>query len=95
MRLADVRLPRSWAVWVVVTAYFARRSNEKQWKQATETLQAPLTQVAEYVRDRDESAAEREERLLALTVTLARLTWVLLVLAAATLAFAVVTLAVE
>jgi len=95
VRLADVRLPRWWAVAVMVTAYFARRSNDKQWKQATATLQAPLTQAAEYVRDRDQSAAEREERVLAHTVVLARLTWALLVLAASTLAVAVVTLVVD
>ena len=39
-----------------------------RWQRATETtLEAPLTPVAGYVRDRDKSAAEREERLLALT----------------------------
>lgn len=95
VRLADIRLPRSWPVAVIVSTLLARRRNAEQLRRATQTLQAPLTDVAVYVRDRDREAAEREARLLALTVTLARLTWALLVLAAATLAVAAVTLLVD
>jgi hypothetical protein len=94
VRLADVRLPRWWPIAVIVSTLLARRRNAEQLQRATQTLQAPLTDVAMYVRDRDREAAEREARLLALTVTLARLTWALLVLAAATVTLAVVTLLV-
>lgn len=44
---------------------------------------------------RDREAAEREARLLALTIRLARLTWALLAVTVGTLAVAIVTLALN
>jgi hypothetical protein len=91
VRLADLRLPRSWPVAVVVSAILARAYDRRQLRE----LERIGAELGTYVGTRDREAAERESRLLTVTVRVARLTWALLVVAAATLAVAVVTLVVD
>lgn len=77
---------------LLAATLLAHWTNERKMSEAITTLDKAAVDVGQYIGERDRDAADREHRLLALTVTLTRLTWVLLVLAAATLAAGVVAL---
>lgn len=89
IRVADVRLPRTWPLAVVISVLLAHMTERRQLRE----LRRIGAEFGEYVGTRDQEAAEREARLLALTRTLTRLTWVLLAVTVAALAVAAVTLA--
>lgn len=90
VRLADVRLPRAWPLSVFGALLLVRRQDKRQVKQAERIGR----ELAESVVFRWQEGDARTDALLALTRTLKRLTWALVVAALASLAVAVVTLVV-
>jgi hypothetical protein len=89
VRLADLRLPRWWALAVIASVIAARFYDRSQLRE----LERIGAELGDYAGTRDREAAEREARLVALTIRLARLTWALLAVTVGTLAVAIVTLA--
>lgn len=88
VRVADVRLPRWWPVAVLVSVILAHVSDRRQLRE----LRGIGADLGDYLGTRDREAAERDARLVALTKTLARVTWVLLGVAVATLVVAALAL---
>jgi hypothetical protein len=88
VRLADLRVPRLWWVSVLAAMLLVRRRATRQLEDTSRNVQ----DVAEVIAGRWQDGDSREEALLRLTRALVRLTWVLAVLTAATLAVAVIAL---
>jgi hypothetical protein len=86
-RLADLRPPRYWPLSLIGGLLLARWFQRRRDRDLTEVGE----ELGEVTVDRWQSVDAREERLLIVTARLARLTWALLLVAAATLAVAIAT----
>lgn len=88
VRLADIRLPRYWPLSVIGALLLARRQQNRD-RRTYEELGKDLGKVT---TQRWQESDARADRLIGLTKTLARLTWVLLAVTAVTLIVNVVIL---
>jgi hypothetical protein len=88
VRLADIRLPRAWPLPVMVALLLARR----QQSRALRGIERTSKDLGEITAQRWREGDARADRLIALTATLTRLTWVLLAVTVVTLVVNVVIL---
>lgn len=88
VRLADIRLPRAWPVPVLAALFLARRQQSRELRD----LEAANRDLAQLIAQRWREGDDREDRLIALTNTLTRLTWVLLAVTVVTLVVNIVIL---
>lgn len=88
IRLADVRLPRAWPFAVLGGLLLARREQARSVEDGTRIG----TELGESVVTRWHQNDAGTQAIIALTRTLARLTWVLVFVGLATLAVALITL---
>ncbi|MEX1140725.1 MAG: hypothetical protein WEB79_00225 [Thermoleophilaceae bacterium] len=89
VRLADVRLPRFWPLSLIGALLLARLEGQHQERNAARIGRELAESVVVRWKQNDEATAAT----IALTRTLARLTWVLVFVGFATLAVAVIALA--
>lgn len=88
VRLADVRLPRYWLVSVIAGLLLARRLQNRSLREA----ESVGKDLGEITVERWREGDVRTDQMIALTKTLARLTWVLLAATVVTLVVNVVIL---
>lgn len=88
VRLADVRLPRYWPVSVIAALLLARRLQSRSLREA----ESVGKDLGEITVERWREGDVRTDQIIALTKTLARLTWVLLAATVVTLVVNVVIL---
>lgn len=74
VRLADIRLPRAWPLPVMVALLLSQR----QQNRALRGIEQTGKELGEITAQRWREGDARADGLIALTATLARLTWVLL-----------------
>jgi hypothetical protein len=88
VRLADIRLPRYWPVSVIGALLLARRQQNRERQNFAELGK----DLGEATTQRWQESDARADRLIALSKTLTRLTWVLLLATVVTLLVNVVIL---